>query len=111
MVLDTATPPPTDFHASMIEVVDVLYHQSGQMPWGTEGWQQGRGYLTVSDPKKIKKVKKGLSIGSNVAYTVKRDDGKHVLEATLAEVPEQVMARWIGEHMLDQHAHIEVASR
>ena len=67
--------------------------------------------LYAEDKSQIKKVKKGLGIGSNVAYTVKRDDGKHVLEATLAEVPEQVMARWIGEHMLDQHAHIEVASR
>ena len=41
---------------------------------------------------------------------MKRDGKKAVVEATLGEVPEQVMAQWIGEHMLDQHAHIEVAS-
>lgn len=50
LVLDTATPPAVDFHASMIEVVDVLYSQTRQMPWGAELWKQGRGYLTVSHP-------------------------------------------------------------
>lgn len=66
--------------------------------------------LYGEDKAALKKVKSGLAVGSSVSYTVKRDGGKAVLEATLAEVPAAVMAQWIGEHMIDQHAHLEVAS-
>ncbi|MCH5377275.1 MAG: flagellar protein FlbA, partial [Planctomycetes bacterium] len=47
-VLETSAPPTTDFHASMIEVVDILYGQTGHMEWGSELWEDGGGYLTVS---------------------------------------------------------------
>ena len=67
--------------------------------------------LYSEDKTELKKVKTGLAVGAAVSYTVKRGDSKKVLDATLAEVPAPVMAQWIGEHMLDQHAHIEVASR
>ena len=66
--------------------------------------------LYAEDKSDLKKIKSSLAVGSKVSYTVKRDGQKQVVEATLANVPEQVMAQWIGEHMLDQHAHIEVAS-
>ena len=66
--------------------------------------------LYTEDKSELKKIKSSLAVGSKVSYTVKRDGKKAVVEATLGEVPEQVMAQWIGEHMLDQHAHIEVAS-
>jgi tetratricopeptide (TPR) repeat protein len=48
LLLDSAVPPPLDFHASLIEVIDVLYSQTGEIAWGTELFQQGTGYLTVS---------------------------------------------------------------
>jgi predicted metalloprotease with PDZ domain len=66
--------------------------------------------LYAEDKSELKKIKSSLAVGSKVTYTVKRDGQKEVVEATLVEVPQQVMAQWIGEHMLDQHAHIEVAS-
>jgi Flp pilus assembly protein TadD len=50
LVLDTVAPPPTDFHASLIEVLDILYGQTGQMEWGSNLWKDGGGYLTVSEP-------------------------------------------------------------
>jgi len=67
--------------------------------------------LYSEDKSELKKIKTGLAVGAQISYTVKRGDSKNVLTATLAEVPERLMAQWIGEHMLDQHAHIEVASR
>ncbi len=32
----------------MIEVIDVLYGQTGEIAWGCELFQDGTGYLTVS---------------------------------------------------------------
>ena len=48
--LDTMRPPIVDFHASLIEVVDVLYQQTGQIAWGTGLFDHKKGYLTVADP-------------------------------------------------------------
>ena len=67
--------------------------------------------LYSEDKGELKKMKMGLAVGSKVSYTVKRADSKKVFDATLAEVPAKVMAQWIVEHMIDQHAHLEVASR
>ncbi len=66
--------------------------------------------LYAEDKTALKQAKKGLGVGSAIQYKVKRDGAKKVVELTLTEVPSRVMAQWIGEHMLDQHAHIEVAS-
>ncbi|QDT08339.1 tetratricopeptide repeat protein [Planctomycetes bacterium K23_9] len=40
--------PPVDYHASLIDTVDVWYTQTGQMPYGVTG--KDRSYLTVSTP-------------------------------------------------------------
>ncbi|MFK8114453.1 MAG: tetratricopeptide repeat protein [Rubripirellula sp.] len=37
-----------DYHATFIEVVDLLYQKTGQIAWGTELFDEGSGYLTVS---------------------------------------------------------------
>jgi C-terminal processing protease CtpA/Prc len=66
--------------------------------------------LYEDDKTALKAIKSKLTIGSAVSYQVEREGSKKVIEGTLAKVPEEVMAQWIGEHMLDQHAHIEVAS-
>lgn len=66
--------------------------------------------LDSEDKTALKKVKENLAVGSEVRYTVKRAGEKAQLTATLAAVPEAVLAQWIGEHMLDQHSHVRVAS-
>lgn len=66
--------------------------------------------LYAEDKSELKKAKQSLSVGSEVSYKIVRDGAKKYLEATLAEVPSRIMAQWIGEHMLDQHAHLEVAA-
>ena len=67
--------------------------------------------LYGDDKSELKMIKSELTVGSEVAYTVERAGEKKVVEGTLGKVPKDIMAQWIGEHMLDQHAHIEVASR
>ena len=42
LALDTAPVPIVDYHASMIEVIDVLYSRSGSIAWGTELFEARR---------------------------------------------------------------------
>lgn len=59
--------------------------------------------LTADNKKQLKAAKKGLAVGKQVTYTVKRGGEKQRLTATLGEVPREVLARWVGEHMLEHH--------
>jgi predicted metalloprotease with PDZ domain len=45
-------------------------------------------------------IKKAMVPGKQVTYTVTRAGASRTLTATLAEVPEEVLAGWIGNHML-----------
>ena len=47
-VLENSPIPSVDFHASLIEVVDVLYSLTGEICWGESLFESDRGYLTVS---------------------------------------------------------------
>ena len=66
--------------------------------------------LGTKNKEKLHAMKKGMAVGKTVTYTVKRDGYKKQIDVTLGKVPEEVLAAWIGDHMLD-HATIEVASR
>lgn len=57
----------------------------------------------------LKKAKAGLGVGSEVSYTVARDGGERQLSATLAPVPREVLARWLGEDVLDHHVSVQLA--
>jgi C-terminal processing protease CtpA/Prc len=63
------------------------------------------------DKNELKKVKSSLHPGTKVKYTVRRAGGETQLVATLGAVPEEVLAQWVGEHMLDQHSHVRVAAK
>ncbi|MEM7051884.1 MAG: PDZ domain-containing protein [Acidobacteriota bacterium] len=67
--------------------------------------------LSKENKKKLAKVKKSLGPNVKAEYTVKRSGGKKNLTAWLAEVPDTVLAQWIGEHMVDQHSYVTVAAR
>ena len=41
---------PVDFQASLLEVVDVHFQQTGELPYLESLFSPGHGYLTVSDP-------------------------------------------------------------
>jgi S1-C subfamily serine protease len=65
--------------------------------------------LAEDNAAAVKAEKVKLAVGSPVAYTVRRDGGERQLTATLGEVPREVMARWLGEDVLDHHLSTQVA--
>jgi S1-C subfamily serine protease len=62
-----------------------------------------------ADKEAVKKAKAGLGVGSQVSYTVARDGGERQIQATLAPVPREVLARWLGEDVLDHHVSVQLA--
>lgn len=65
--------------------------------------------LAEDNKEAVKKVKAGLAVGSRVTYTVARDGGERQLQATLAPVPREVLAQWLGEDVLDHHVSVQLA--
>lgn len=59
----------------------------------------------------FKKASYELHPGSTAEYVVKRDGQKVKLEATLAHIPRDVMAQWVGDHMLESHTEMRLASK
>jgi predicted metalloprotease with PDZ domain len=58
------------------------------------------------DKESIKAAKKSLAVGVTAQYMIERRGKAQQVAVTLGEVPREVMAQWIGEHMLDQHAYV-----
>jgi C-terminal processing protease CtpA/Prc len=58
--------------------------------------------------KKMMADKETQRPGSKVTYTVERNGKRKDLSAKLAKVPQDVLAQWVGGHML-QHAEVEIA--
>lgn len=92
-----AVTPDSPASAAGLRAGDVLLALNGQD-------------LYAEDKTALKKVKESLAVGSKVKYTVERAGGETQVVATLAPVPDTVLAQWIGEHLLDQHSHVRVAS-
>jgi len=60
--------------------------------------------------EKLNKIKHHeMKAGNTVTYTVERSGHAKKIDVTLAELPETVMAQWVGGHMLE-HAEVKVAS-
>jgi S1-C subfamily serine protease len=57
----------------------------------------------------MKKAKAGSAPGKQVTYTVRRGGAERQLTATLAPVPKEVLAQWLGEHLIDEHLSTAVA--
>lgn len=65
--------------------------------------------LTRDNKAKLTEAKKGMGPGTNAKYTVKRAGAKQQLAVTFGTVPFAVMAEWVGHHMLEQHAGVQLA--
>jgi len=53
-------------------------------------------------------VKKSMTPGSQISYTILRNGQEKVVQLTLTKPPEEVIAGWIGAHMME-HAGTAVA--
>ncbi len=67
--------------------------------------------LNEANKEALKKAKESLAVGKTVDYTIARDGAKQKVAVTLGDVPETVLAQWVGSHMLDQHAHLTLAAK
>ena len=50
-----------------------------------------------------------MTPGATVTYTVERKGKKKDLAVTLGEIPENVLAAWVGRHMIEGHTDASVA--
>ena len=64
--------------------------------------------INESNSEALKKAKADWAPGQSVTYTIKRDGRDRKVQLTLAPMPADVLARFIGEHMLE-HAAVEMA--
>lgn len=53
--------------------------------------------IPLTDKEKVKAAKANVAVGSQVTYTVARNGARQQLTATLAPVPEEVLAKWMAE--------------
>jgi S1-C subfamily serine protease len=57
----------------------------------------------------VMKAKSALGPGKAATYTVSRAGSEKQLAVTLSEVPREVLAQWVGEHVID-HTGYQVAA-
>jgi predicted metalloprotease with PDZ domain len=62
-----------------------------------------------SNMEALKAAKKAMAPGKQVTYTVQRAGMEKKLTATLAPVPQDVLAQWIGNHMLSHATNTAIA--
>jgi S1-C subfamily serine protease len=60
--------------------------------------------------KELKDIQYSMKPGADFTYTVARKGSKVDLNLELGQLPESVMAQWIGGHMVD-HAELQMASK
>ena len=59
--------------------------------------------------KQLKDIQYSMIPGADFTYTVSRKGSKVDLDVELGELPDNVKAQWIGNHMMD-HAELQMAS-
>ena len=66
--------------------------------------------LDEANKEKVYAAKERMTVGSTVTYTVARDGQKKDLDVTLGQIPEAVLAKWIGRHMIEDHTDYEAVA-
>ena len=86
-------------------------------PAEAAGMEPGDKWLAVNgvrysdgDEEALKKAKKGWKPGQSVNYTIQRNGTDREVTLTLAPMPADVLAKFIGQHMLE-HASTDIAQK
>ena len=66
--------------------------------------------IVKDNDEALKKARKEWKPGQSVSYTISRNGLDKKVDVTLAPMPADVMAAWIGQHMLE-HANQQVAEK
>jgi predicted metalloprotease with PDZ domain len=61
--------------------------------------------------EQMEEAQKVMKVGATVTYTVQRGDSEVDLEPVLAEMPREVLAQWIGNHILSHHVDLASAEK
>ncbi|TDI30830.1 MAG: PDZ domain-containing protein [Acidobacteria bacterium] len=84
-------------------------------PAEAAGFREGDRLVALNDIRfeeanvtTLKDLQSDLTPGKQVIYRVERKGGMRELSVTLAAVPDDVMGRWIGRHMME-HAGADIA--
>jgi membrane-associated protease RseP (regulator of RpoE activity) len=64
----------------------------------------GVAYASASEDE-LREVKKTMVPGREVRVTLLRDGRETVVPLTLGTIPQSVLAQWIGNHLIEGHAH------
>jgi S1-C subfamily serine protease len=64
--------------------------------------------LKEANEAALQQARTGMNPGKQVTYKVERSSAMRELTVTLATVPDDVVAQWVGRHMLE-HARVDVA--
>ncbi len=67
--------------------------------------------LSEDNKEELAAAKKSLGPGVQAKYTVQRGGGKAQVAVTLGTVPAEVMAEWVGQHMIEHHAQTHMAAK
>jgi S1-C subfamily serine protease len=86
----TRVVPGSPAEAAGLRAGDVLVALNG-VPFGKE------------NEAKVKATQKAMTPGAKITYTVSRDGKDQPVEGTLGPLPREVLAQWVGAHMLDGH--------
>lgn len=85
-------------------------------PAAEAGFQAGDMLVAVNGVKfdkdnweAVKKAKSELKVGSKVSYTIARGGAEQQLSVLQVEVPQDILASWVGEHILE-HATVAQAN-
>jgi C-terminal processing protease CtpA/Prc len=89
--------PDSPAEAAGIQVGDVLFALNGVK-------------FAKENEEAIKQAKKDWQPGQTVTYTVKRNGLDKQVDVTLAPMPANVLAAWIGNHMME-HVSTEIAEK
>lgn len=66
---------------------------------------------TKENKEALAKAKEALTPGAEATYLIARQGEKAKVVAKLGAVPREVMAQWIGEHILDSHMQVKVVPK
>ena len=65
---------------------------------------------TDENKKELAEAYKGMRPGGEMTYEVERDGERLEIVVTIGEIPDYIVAQWVGKHMLEYHPAEEAAS-
>lgn len=101
-----------DMESGALEITKVI----ADSPAEKAGLEAGEVLLAVNgvayaeeNSKKMEAIRESMTKGKTFTFTIRKaDKTEKDVDITLGSVPDDVLAQWVGAHML-QHAHVDNA--